>query len=77
MAVGLVVDGGAGVGDAVGVGVFDAELGGGREAAGDGVVEAFAVGGDGAGEVQGPEGDVVVVFAPVVEGALGVLPPVA
>src|SRR5947207_2177742 len=74
-----VVDGDGGVGDAVGVGVFDVEVGGGGVAAGDDGAVGAAVDGERAGvfHAHAPEGDVVVVSAPVGDGAFGIVPPPA
>ena len=72
-------DGGGGVGDAVGVDVFDEEGGEGGEPAADRLADAAAFDGDGAGVIQaeGPLHDVEMVSAPVGDGAFGVIPPPA
>src|SRR3989442_2642128 len=79
-AVGTVAGGAlAGVLNAVGINVFDAIFGGRGEAAGDHLDERPALDRHRATafEAQPPEGNVVVVRAPVSHGAAGIVPPVA
>src|SRR5207249_1973377 len=69
----------AGVSDAVGVAVFDAIFGGCGEATGDHLDEWPALDRHRAAsfQAQPPEGNVVVMRAPVSHGAAGIVPPIA